>query len=67
MKNFEIEWQYCLPVWLGHTFPSSVKRGVVEVQAKNKQNAIVKFREMGHPETGEPGYYRINQITVKDN
>lgn len=64
MKSFNIHWQYCLPIWLNHTFPSSVKRGVERVSAKNIAEAKSKFREMGYHDVteGQKGYFRINHI-----
>lgn len=67
MKNFEIEWQYCLPVWMGHTFPNSVKRGIMEILAKNEKEAVSKFRELRSFQEDTQGYYRVNSVTVKEN
>lgn len=64
MNNYNITWRYCLPVWLNHTFPESIKTGAVEVTANNLSEAKVKFREMGYYDVteGKNGYYRIDNI-----
>lgn len=64
MNNYKIHWRFCLSNWLAHTFPDSIKVGLVEVFAKNASEAKLKFREMGYHDVteGKNGYFRIENI-----
>jgi hypothetical protein len=64
MNNYEIGWQYCLPVWMGHTFPNSVKRGVVEITAKSKKQAVSTFQELEWFAPDNHGYYQVTFVNV---
>ncbi len=64
MKTYNIEWKYCLPLWINCTFPSSFKAGVKKVKAKTALEAEIKFRELGFNDasTKHNGYYHIEKV-----
>lgn len=64
MKQYKISWRFCLPIWINHTFPQSIKVGVADVFAKSASEAKNRFREMGYHDVteGKNGYFRIENI-----
>lgn len=64
MNTYNVEWKYCLPLWINCTFPNSLKSGVKKIRAKTIQEAEIKFRQLGFNDASNNhnGYYRIERV-----